>query len=443
MWGSILIALIVFILGTPLYLIDPALFFNGFFDRFVFGGHLRTFAGFIKPLSSVFDPLIIILNGISNNLNQLGYEDGIGLLKPTLVNLMLWLTVAGLIYGLVRRTIADWLLVVGIVFYIILVFQDLRVPLWHYLLPAVPMLLILAGRLLYDLATWLGKQLVNWTSQNKAYLLASSLSGLLILALAYQMLSSSLAWSDMMNAPSWQVQLGWINQNIPVGSKIAYENPSPRVSKILFEAENVQAFNYHSYNWYLENGFNYVLITPEYVGRSASGQLNDQPHQPYLDLKQKATLLNEIAGQWLEAPLQIWQLPTTLAPGTTGTKVAKEAYTLQSGKLRPTSGISNGDFETDATFSQDWYVEGGKATIEAGQVNQGKFVLQLEAATKLNQLIPASAFAKQPQLSFNYRMLNQLNPSGGALQLRIQFFTAEGELMTERNIAINGGGRLA
>lgn len=191
------------------------------------------------------------------------------------------LSIAGLVWSLLRRNFADWyLLVLSFGFYVYM--SPLKLLLARYLLLALPALLILAARLLVELVI----------KQVDSGRMALTLTGLGVILIAWPTISA-LRYDALMSGVDTRVlAYDWFVANVPHSSVVAVERYSIEEDDIedYYEVIDLKTRGYASRSeaFYRDNNVRYVVISS-----FVSGRMVDEPAAQ----RDKTERLNELVAR--------------------------------------------------------------------------------------------------------------------------------------------------
>ncbi len=192
----------------------------------------------------------------------------------------------GIVRAIIRRSKRDLVLIsFPLVYYLVINFFNVRND--RTVMLVVPFLDLLAAFLLVDLALWLKALSPLRASNSRPRPTTFTLSTRL--GVAFPRLSRTrpelvlvvgtflLAWHPLMNSVNADVALAktdsretarvWIERNLPPGSRIALESYSPYVDPKHFVVEGFDGIIDHTPDWYIRNGFEYLVLSYGAYGR--------------------------------------------------------------------------------------------------------------------------------------------------------------------------------
>ena len=82
----------------------------------------------------------------------------------------------------------------------------------------------------------------------------------------------------------------WIDDNIPAGSKIAVESYAPFIEPETYQVEGFRMMKEHSAEWYVENGFDYLVLS-----RGTYGRFFNEPDQYGTEISLYESLFNSFS----------------------------------------------------------------------------------------------------------------------------------------------------
>ncbi len=126
----------------------------------------------------------------------------------------------------------------------------------------IPFLDLLAAFLLVDLYQRLRER------PGVSVRLASSALGLAVVLAVWQPLVNSVrADIDLAKTDSRETARVWIEHNLPPGARVALESYSPYVDRDQFFVQGFEGMIDHSPDWYVQNGFEYLVLSYGAYGR--------------------------------------------------------------------------------------------------------------------------------------------------------------------------------
>ena len=130
-------------------------------------------------------------------------------------------------------------------------------------LPLTPFLFILAASFL----VYLFNKSAELVSKRKQNIIQIILYGISIIALLYPLFFLVNKTILLTSPNSRETSRIWIEDNLPAGAKIAIESYSPFVDPTRFSVEGIVRMIDHEPNWYIENGFEYLVFSQGMFGR--------------------------------------------------------------------------------------------------------------------------------------------------------------------------------
>ncbi len=238
--GAILMAILFFLLGTPYAILDPQRFMEmGPVDiaSHYSGGHpgaegssLIFYAGYLWSTQGLV--LVLALVGV-------------------------------LLVVLKREPQGRVILSFPVVYYLFITLYTTHFD--NTILPIIPFIAILAAFALSQLY-----DLVEQRWRAPRWLPALALCAVVIL-LARPPLSASIANDIALLQPDGrEYARQWIDANLPAGSRIAVESYSPYIDRTKFFVEGFSGLQEQSPQWYLKNGFEYLVFSQGIYGRYLS-----------------------------------------------------------------------------------------------------------------------------------------------------------------------------
>lgn len=175
-----------------------------------------------------------------------------------------WLFILALfeiIYTLIRRTPKDLVLLsFPLVYYVFINFYTV-----HFdttILPVLPYLVIL-GAISLGRIYHLAKQSVPIPPQTIAVIAAS-----VIVILAWNPMNAAVANNIRLLQPDGrETARQWLDENLALGSRVAVESYSPYIDRTKFVVEGFYGLQDHSADWYIANGFEYLVFSQGVYGR--------------------------------------------------------------------------------------------------------------------------------------------------------------------------------
>ena len=130
-------------------------------------------------------------------------------------------------------------------------------------LPITPFLCVLAASLLAYL--WAhAKTLRSSTWRNAAVGAVASLTVLCLAQPTWRTVADS---TRRVVVTSRETARAWLSENLPDGTRIAMESYSPFLSSDRFAIRGIESMIEHGPEWYVENGFDYLVFSQEMYGR--------------------------------------------------------------------------------------------------------------------------------------------------------------------------------
>jgi hypothetical protein len=172
------------------------------------------------------------------------------------------LAILGILYGFFLRPKATILLAVFPSVYFVLI-NSFVVRNDRTFLPLVPFLFLLAAWFLVDLFD----KLRTLRTKSLQRVLLVVFAGLIFTAL---ILSASKTFANtrlLTTVNSRETARMWIADNLPSGAKIALESYAPFVDPSRFSVQGFGAMIDHESEWYIEQGFDYLIYSQGMYGR--------------------------------------------------------------------------------------------------------------------------------------------------------------------------------
>lgn len=133
------------------------------------------------------------------------------------------------------------------------------------ILPVIPFLDLLAALLVADLCVWL----VHAVTFPRRVVQAGAIALSLLLILP-PLKTSVAADSRLTQIDSRETARQWIDANLPQGSRVAVEGYSPYVDSHKFVVQGVDTIIKHPSAWYVQNGFEYLVLSQGIYGQLLS-----------------------------------------------------------------------------------------------------------------------------------------------------------------------------
>jgi len=223
------------------------------------GGFLLGTPYAVLELSTFLSSLASVLGHYG--ASQPGFEGGntwLWYLRETLTSadaLIVGLGLAGIVWAVVKHRRGDLVLLSFLVPYYVLV-SLWRVRFERNLVALLPLLVVLAARLLVDAVSWVG---TRWPALRRWEL------PLLACVTAVAALMPARAVLDFDRALSQRdyrtLAAEWVNANVPAGSKIVTEAFSIPLDEDRFEVVQLVRIDSQDLEWYEREGIEYVVVS--------------------------------------------------------------------------------------------------------------------------------------------------------------------------------------
>jgi 4-amino-4-deoxy-L-arabinose transferase-like glycosyltransferase len=222
--------------------------------------------GFLVGTPYAFLELNTFLSSLASVLghygtSQPGFEGGntwLWYLRQTLTSAdaaLAGLGLAGIVWAAVKRRRGDLLLLSFVVPYYLLI-SLWQVRFERNLVPLLPVLMVLAGRVLVDAVSWLA---TRWPAlRRREVLILSCLTAVAVVIPTKAVLDFDTALSQRDHR---NVAADWVNANLPSGSKIVTEGFPIPVDEDHFEVVQLVRIDSEDLEWYLDEGVEYVIVS--------------------------------------------------------------------------------------------------------------------------------------------------------------------------------------
>jgi 4-amino-4-deoxy-L-arabinose transferase-like glycosyltransferase len=172
------------------------------------------------------------------------------------------LAVLGILYGSILRPKETSLLLVFPLVYFAFI-SSFAVRNDRTFLPLTPFLFLLAAWFLIDLFDKLRK----FQKKSLQRLFLVILASLAIYALAFPISKTIADTRNLTTVNSRETARIWIDNNLPLGAKVAIESYSPFVNPSRFYVRGFGRIIDHKPEWYIEQGFDYLVFSQGMYGR--------------------------------------------------------------------------------------------------------------------------------------------------------------------------------
>jgi len=162
------------------------------------------------------------------------------------------------------------------------------------LIPILPFIALLGAGFVVKSVEIISKKLAFGQSSSNILLILLSLAILIIPLKKVVLLDQRIAQKG-----TRVESMEWINTNLPRGSKIAFEGYSPPVSDELFETYSIETLIIHDLDWYLVNGFDYLIASSSMYGRFYTDPIKYKEQiSSYEKIFSNTTSAKEFKGDW-------------------------------------------------------------------------------------------------------------------------------------------------
>jgi len=168
----------------------------------------------------------------------------------------------GILYGFVKRPRETSLLATFSIVYFVFI-SKFVVRNDRTFLPLTPFLFLLAAWFVVSLFD----KLRTLQTESLRRLFLTILASLTIAALTHPLLKTIEDTHVLTTVNSRETARRWINDNLPYGARIALESYSPFVDPSRFSVQGFLRIIDHKPEWYIEQGFNYLVFSEGMYGR--------------------------------------------------------------------------------------------------------------------------------------------------------------------------------
>jgi hypothetical protein len=223
------------------------------------GGFLLGTPYAVLELSTFLSSLASVLGHYG--ASQPGFEGGntwLWYLRETLTSadaFIVGLGLAGIVWAVVKHRRGDLVLLSFLVPYYVLV-SLWRVRFERNLVALLPLLVVLAARLLVDAVSWLGTRWPVLRRWELPLLACVTAVGVLMPARAVLDFDEALSQRDHRTLAA-----EWVNDNVPAGSKIVTEAFSIPLDEHRFEVVQLVRIDSEGLDWYQREGVEYVIVS--------------------------------------------------------------------------------------------------------------------------------------------------------------------------------------
>lgn len=223
------------------------------------GGFLLGTPYAVLELSTFLSSLASVLGHYG--ASQPGFEGGntwLWYLRETLTSadaVIVGLWLAGIVWTVVKHRRGDLVLLSFLVPYYVLI-SLWRVRFERNLVALVPLLVVLAARLVVDAVSWLGTRWPVLRRWELPLLACGTVVAVLMPARAVLDFDTALSQRDHRTLAA-----EWVNDNVPAGSKIVTEAFSIPLDEDRFEVVQLVRIDSQDLEWYEREGIEYVVVS--------------------------------------------------------------------------------------------------------------------------------------------------------------------------------------